>query len=197
MSPSPSRTGALAARLVVLAVALVYQCGWVLLAGHRPDLGHVSRAGLATRLGVPFTAAALALAGAIRAGVLGLGESWRRVGVLLAASAAIFGVGTVVTGTADAQGAVFWSQNANCMRITCALASVPLVLGVWAFRHSFAVSSRWHGACLGTAAGALAATTMRLICPNDGLGHVLLAHGIMMVVGAVAGAVFGERVMRA
>jgi transposase-like protein len=47
------------------------------------------------------------------------------------------------------------------------------------------------------AAGALAATTMGLICPNDGLSHVLLAHGIMMVVGAAVGTVFGGKVMRA
>ena len=40
---------------------------------------------------------------------------------------------------------VFWSQAAHCMRIGCALAALPLALGVWAFRYSFAVSSRWHG----------------------------------------------------
>jgi hypothetical protein len=83
------------------------------------------------------------------------------------------------------------------MAITSALAAVPLALGVWAFRRSFVVSSRWRGACIGTAAGALAAATMSLLCSTDGVGHVLLGHGIMMVVGAAAGAVFGAKVMRA
>jgi hypothetical protein len=180
-----------------MAVALVYQGVWLLLLGHRVDLADASRAGLAIRLGVPFATTALALGGAIRGSVFGLDESSRRLGVLIAASVAVFGVGTAMTAAADTQGALFWSQTLSCMRITCALAMVPLAVAVWAFRHSFVVSSRWHGASVGVAAGALAATTMRLICANDGLGHVLLAHGIMMAVGAAAGAVFGAKVMRA
>ena len=94
-------------------------------------------------------------------------------------------------------GAGYWSHTARCMGITFGLAAVPLVLGVWAFRRSFAVSSGWRGACLGAAAGALAATTMSLICATDGVVHVVFGHGLVILAGAMAGAVFGDRILRA
>jgi hypothetical protein len=109
----------------------------------------------------------------------------------------VFVVGTMMAAPPDAEAYGFWGHTVRCMLVTSVLAAAPLALGVWAFRHSFVASTRWRGAALGTAAGALAAATMSLACANDGVVHVLLGHGVIMLVGAVAGALLGGRVMRA
>jgi hypothetical protein len=198
MPASPSRAqrrsrqaGALAASVVVQVLALV-------LFEHRADIGVASRVGLAFGLGFPLVAFALTMAGATRKGGLGLGESAARLGALVAVSLTVFIVGTLLGAPADTEApARFWSHAATCMAITSALAAAPLALGVWALRGGFVTASAWRGACLGTAAGALAAATMSLLCSTDGAGHVLLGHGLMMGVGAAAGAVLGRKVMRA
>jgi hypothetical protein len=197
LAPSWSRAAVRSARAGALAAAVVYQGLWLALFEHRADVAVEPRVALALGLGVPLAAAAIALGGAMRKGRLGLGESARRLAALVAASVAIFVVGTLLKAPPDAEGARFWSHTAACMAITCALASVPIALGVWAFRRSFVAASRWRGACLGTAAGGLSAATMSVLCSTDGVGHVLLGHGIMMVVGAAAGALFGGKIMRA
>jgi hypothetical protein len=197
LPPSPSRAGVRSARTRALVAALVYEGLWLALVEHRADLGVAPRVELAVGLGIPVVACVLALSGAVRAGGLGLGESARRLAALVGASVAVFVVGTTLLAPVDTEGARFWPHTLQCMGITCALAAVPLALGVWAFRRSFVASSRWRGACLGTAAGALAAATMSVLCSSDGAGHVLLGHGVMVVVGAAAGAVFGGKVMRA
>ncbi|MGH7435139.1 MAG: NrsF family protein, partial [Polyangiaceae bacterium] len=156
-----------------------------------------SRAGLATAMAVPALACAVALAGAVRSGGLGLGAPARRLAALAGLSFTVFVVGTMLVAPGDVIGAGYWGHTARCAGITCALAAAPLALGVWAFRRSFAVSSRWRGACLGAAAGALAATTMSLICAIDGVAHVVLGHGLVILAGAAAGAVFGDRILRA
>jgi hypothetical protein len=197
MPPSPSRAELRSNRVAALVAAVVYEGLWLTLFEHRADLGVASRVSLALGVGIPLGAGALAMAGGIRGGGLGLGESARRLAALVGVSVALFVVGTTVFAPADTEAGRFWGHTLQCMAITSALAAVPLALGVWAFRRSFVVSSRWRGACIGTAAGALAAATMSLLCSTDGVGHVLLGHGIMMVVGAAAGAVFGAKVMRA
>jgi hypothetical protein len=197
MPASPSRAALRSERTIALVVAVVYEGLWLLLVEHRADLGVASRLGLAIGLGVPLGACVLALGAAMRGGGLGLGGSARRLAALAGASVAVFVVGTMMFAPADTEGARFWGHTLQCMAITCGLAAVPLALGVWAFRRSFVASSRWRGACLGAAAGGLAAATMSILCSTDGAAHVLLGHGVMIVVGGLAGAVFGERVMRA
>jgi hypothetical protein len=148
-------------------------------------------------MAVPAAACVVALAGAVRSGGLGLGAPARRLAVLAVASFTVFVSGTMLHSPADVVVAGYWSHTARCTGITFALAAVPLALGVWAFRRSFVVSSRWRGACLGAAAGALAATTMSLICAVDGMAHIVIGHGLVILAGAAAGAAFGDRIMRA
>lgn len=194
---SPTRAGVRSARIGAFGAALASQVIGLAVVRHGTDLGITSRAGLAAAFAIPLVATVVALAGAIRRGGLGLGESTRRLGALVGGSVAVFVAGTLLCAPVDTDGPRLWSHAAQCMAITCALAAVPIALGVWAFRRSFAVSSRWRGALVGTAAGGLAATTMSVLCATGGVVHVLFGHGIMLCVGALAGAVFGGKVMRA
>jgi hypothetical protein len=194
---SPTRAGLRTARGGALVFAFVYEALWLSLFPHHGEVGAASRAGLGIAMAIPAVACAVALAGAVRSGGLGLGAPVRRLAVLALASLTVFVVGTMLNSPADVVVAGYWSHTARCMGITCALAAVPLALGVWAFRRAFVVSSRWRGACLGAAAGALAASTMSLICAVDGMAHVVVGHGLVILVGAAAGAAFGEKIMRA
>lgn len=194
---SPTRSAMRTARGGALVFAFVYEALWLALFPHHGEVGAASRAGVGIALAVPAVACALALVGAVRSGGLGLGAPARRLAVLALASLTVFVVGTMLNSPADVVVAGYWSHTARCMGITCGLAAGPIALGVWAFRRSFVVSSRWRGACLGAAAGALAATTMSLICAVDGVVHVVVGHGLVLLVGAAAGAAFGDRIMRA
>jgi hypothetical protein len=195
--PSPTRAGIRAARAGALVFAFVYEALWFALFPQHGEPGAATRAGLAVAIAIPALACAVALAGAVRSGGLGLGPPERRLAALAGLSLAVFVVGTMLVAPGDVIVAGYWSHTARCAGITCALAAAPLALGVWAFRRSFVVSSRWRGVCLGAAAGALAATTMSLICAVDGMVHVVLGHGLVILLGAAAGAVFGDRIMRA
>ncbi len=194
---SPTRGAMRTARSGALVFAFVYEALWLALFPHHGEAGAASRAGLGLAMAVPALACGVALVGALRSGGLGLGAPARRLAVLAVASLTVFVVGTMLNSPADVVVAGYWSHTGRCMVITCALAAVPLALGVWAFRRSFVVSSRWRGACLGAAAGALAATTMSLICAVDGMVHVVVGHGLVILVGAAAGAAFGDKIMRA
>jgi hypothetical protein len=197
MPPSPSRGRVRALRAGALAAALVCEALWVSTWEHRVDLASAPRVGLALGLGIPLVAGAVALGAAARRGGLGLGESSRRLAAFVAASITVFVAGTMMFAPPDTEAAGFWSHAVRCMAVTAVLAAAPLALGVWAFRHAFVASTRWRGAGIGTAAGALAAATMSVVCSSDGVVHVLVGHGLMMVVGAAAGALLGGRVMRA
>jgi hypothetical protein len=197
MAASPPRSRVQAVRAGALAAAFLFEGLWLVLVEHRPDLSSLSRLALGVGLGIPLLAGAVALGAAVRRGGLGLGESARRLAGLVGAAIAVFVVGTTMAAPADTEASGFWSHTVRCMLVTAVLAAAPLALGVWAFRHSFVASTRWRGAALGTAAGALAAATMSLGCSSDGVVHVLLGHGVVLLAGAVAGALLGGKVMRA
>lgn len=197
MAPSPPRSRVQAVRAGALAAAFLAEGAWLLLVEHRPDLPALSRLGLALGLGIPLLAGAVALGAAARRGGLGLGESARRMAGLVGAAIAVFVVGTTMAAPPDTEVDGFWGHTVRCMLVTAVLAAAPLALGVWAFRHSFVASTRWRGAALGTAAGALAAATMSVACASAGVVHVLLGHGVILLAGAVAGALLGGKVMRA
>jgi len=190
-APSAARARVRWLRGSAVVMALLSEVGWLALVEHRPDLEAVSPAGLLLGIGVPLLAAAVALAAAMRPGALGLGESVARQLGLIGLSFAVFVVGTLLASPADTEGP-FWGHALRCMGVTAVLAAAPLALGVRSLRHAFAAASTWRSLGLGVAAGALASATMSLACSTDGVLHVLVAHGAMMLVGGAAGAAFGR-----
>jgi hypothetical protein len=67
-------------------------------------------------------------------------------------------------------------------------------MAAFAFRRAFVAASTLRSAVLGVACGALAASTMSIVCPHEGALHVLLGHGTMMVVGGILGALVGRHI---
>jgi hypothetical protein len=187
-APSASRAHVREIRIGAIVAALLSQAVMILIE-RRADLATSSALTLVLGLGVPLVAAALALAAAVRPGGLGLGESTGRLMVLVGASVAVFAVGTLFAAPHDSE--AFWGHTLRCMGVTAALAAVPLAVGVGSFRHAFVTATRWRSAALGVAAGALAAATMTIVCSTDGVLHVLVGHGAMMLVGGAIGAALG------
>jgi hypothetical protein len=164
--PSPARHRVLHRRLAAIALIALCELGLLALLGTRADLAGVPGSYLLLSAGVPLFAAALALAAGERRATLAL--------VLL--------LGAYFAGQLGA-GAIDWPQRfaawrwLRCSGLSALLASAPLVIMVVVFRHAFPTQSRRRSALLGAVCGALAASTLRLHCPNDLLLHVLIAHG--------------------
>jgi hypothetical protein len=191
-APSASRAHVRGIRVMAIAIAVLSEAAWLVLVEHRNDLGALSPSGVLLGVGVPFAAAAVALAAAARRGPLGLGEPASRLAALLGLSVTVFVVGSLFATPQEYDAGPFWPHTLRCMAVTAALAAAPLALGVWSFRHAFVTATTWRSTGLGVAAGALAAATMSLACSTDSVLHVIVGHGAMMLVGGAVGAALGR-----
>ena len=54
----------------------------------------------------------------------------------------------------------------------------------------------WRTAAMGVAAGALSASTMSLACPLTYATHVIVGHGVVMIVTAVIGGLLAPLLAR-
>lgn len=193
---SPTRPRARALRAVALVAALLYDAAWLLFHERRPDLDSTSRWGLALGIAIPLSAAGLALVAAARSGPRGLGAPAVRIAALAMGGPALFAVATLLAAPPDAHDGHFWRHAAGCMAVTAILALGPMALGLWAFRRSFAAAATWRTAAIGVAAGALAAAAMSLACPITTGPHVIVGHGLIMIVAALAGALLAPALAR-
>jgi hypothetical protein len=184
---SPTRSGVQKVRVAALVAALLYEGAWLVFVERRPDLGTASPGALAAGIAIPLCAAALALAAAARKGPIGLGAPAARVAALAVAAPLLFAVATAVTAPTEAGDPLFWRHAVGCMTVTAVLALGPMALALWAFRHAFAVAAGWRTAAMGVAVGALSASTMSLACPHTYAAHVIVGHGVVMIVTAVVG----------
>jgi hypothetical protein len=197
MPASPPRSRVEAARAVALAAALLFEASWLVAIERRPDLGSLSPGRLAVGLLVPFGAAAIALWAAARRGLRGLGEPVERLAIAATVAPAFFIVFTLLSAETAFQDGAFWRHSTHCAMTAAFLAAGPLAIGAWALGRAFVAASRWRAAALGMACGALAAATMSLACPIDSALHVLVGHGSMILIGGLAGAIFGRWRVRA
>ncbi|HET7539418.1 MAG TPA: NrsF family protein [Polyangiaceae bacterium] len=76
-----------------------------------------------------------------------------------------------------------------CFDITVAWTAVPLLCAALTLPGAFASGVRIKSALVGAAAGLFAGTTMNLHCPNVAPLHLLLGHGLPVVVATILGAV--------
>jgi hypothetical protein len=185
--PSPARPRVRAMRFAALGAAIAYDGAWV-LHERRPDLGAESPATVALHLGIPLVAAMLALAAATRKGPRGLGLRAATIAALAIGAPAVFAIATWLAAPGASDGGPFWPRALRCLGATAVLSIGPLGLGLWAFRRAFVAAARWRTAAVGVACGALAAATMSISCSVDSALHVLVGHGTMMAVAALAGA---------
>ena len=193
---SPTRARLRALRTIALAAALIYDVAWLVLHERRADLTSTSPGGLALGIAIPLTVAVLALGAAARSGARGLGIRASRVAALALGGPVLFAAATVLAAPPDTADPLFWRHAAGCMAVTAILALGPMALGLWAFRRSFAAAATWRTAAVGVAAGALAAATMSLACPITTASHVILGHGLVMIVAGLIGALAAPSLAR-
>ena len=194
---SPTRSRVHAARWTALVAAVGLDALWTLTHEHRPDLGTAPAQEIALGLLVPLAAAGLALTAVVQSGPRGLGLPATKLWPLLSTALVIFFLGTLAAAPSSGPDPLFWAHAERCMKATMGFTLVPLVLGLWAFRRSFAAAAVWRTAAIGMAAGALAASVMSVACSLTSAPHVMLGHGLMILVAGLVGALVAPLVARA
>jgi hypothetical protein len=194
-APSPTRARTRGVRVLAIASALLYE---VAVAARL----HMHAAGrppgrLAIGLAAPLAAGAVVLAVGARRGSLGLGPPAARVALATAFGPALFVAASLLMLPAMDEGGQYWPHALACMVTGTALAAGPVALVALAWRRAFASAAAWRTAALGVASGALATTTLSLVCPDVSSWHVVVGHGAAMVLGGLVGAVVARRTARA
>ena len=91
----------------------------------------------------------------------------------------------------------FWLGALVCLDITLAWAAAPLLLAALTLRRAFPTGAGWRSGLVGAALGLLSGAAINLHCPNVNQGHMLLGHGIPIVVAALVGGLVVARWARA
>jgi hypothetical protein len=187
---TPDRTLVRKRRLAALFGSLVWIGLHITVFGVRRDLGELPLAYVGGQILLPFAFAVLALAVALGSGKLGLGM---RVGLVIAlavigpASFALIAAGAPMPAEAP-DGAVGLSGMLLCFDITLACAAVPFLLAMLTLRGAFAAAARIRSALVGAGVGLLAGATINLHCANVAPIHMLLGHGLPVIIATLLGA---------
>lgn len=190
LAPSPARTQVRNRRLAALVGSLAWIAVHVAAFGVRRDLGQLPLAYVVGQILLPFAFAVLALVVALGSGKLGLGMRLALVislAVIGPASFALIAAGAPAPGDVTADAA---SPGATmlCFDLTLAWAAVPLLLAVITLRGAFAAAARWRSALVGAGIGLFAGATINLHCSNVAPIHMLLGHGLPVIIATLAGA---------
>jgi hypothetical protein len=174
--------------------ALTGSAAWLLthlaVYGIRTDFHGLPVLYLAAQILLPFLLAIASLFVALSYGKLGLGS---RIGlisglaVLGPAAFCLIALGAPVP-YAPAPSAASVLGILVCFDITVAWAAIPLLCAAFALPGAFASGVRWRSALVGASIGLFAGTTMNLHCPNVAPLHVLMGHGLPVVVATIVGA---------
>lgn len=196
LEASPARRLVRSRRLAVLIGSITWLLTHLLVYGIRTDFQGLPPLYVAAQIFLPFFLAGGSLCIALAYGKLGLGL---RIGLI--SGLAVLGPLTfclIAFGApapyAAAPGAASRLGILVCFDITVAWAAVPLLGAAFALPGAFASQVRWRSALVGAAVGLFAGATMNLHCPNVAPLHVLLGHGLPVIVATLVGAfVLGYR----
>lgn len=182
-------------------VSLLYCAAMVLFMDLRPDFD-----GLPRNWFILYTVAWLLSFVAIayfalvpRAGQVA--PNWRTAGIAAVVASFAFVIGGLLFGRAapavSAEGAESAAGNLDnglaCLSVGSVSALLPILLGALLLRGRLPVGSQWAGAGLGAAGGSLGGLLLHLHCEFADPIHLGLAHGGVVVLGAIIGAVLLPR----
>jgi hypothetical protein len=175
------------------AAALIGGLSWLgvhlAVYGIRTDLSGLPFTYVAAQIALPVLLATGSLVVALGSGKLGLGLKIGLVSslaVLGPASFCVIALGAPIP-RAPEPGTLI--DTVLCFDITVAWVAVPLLCAAITLRGAFAAGARWRSALVGAGIGLFAGATMNLHCPNVAPAHMLLGHGLAVIVAAVLGAV--------
>ena len=190
LDPSPTR----AERRRRSLIALGFGVAWLVFLLWRLGLrGNIADAGLLAALALWALVSGGGLALALRPNARGLPPSLRVVQIILLALAALYVAGVLVRDATAPHVPIHWGKVLGCLSCAHLLAAGPLVVAAVMLRRSFLSFPAWRGAVVGAACGFGGAIGIHAHCSVETASHVLLAHGLVIVVSAALGAVLGAR----
>jgi hypothetical protein len=188
--PSPTR----AERRRRSLIALGFGVAWVVFLVWRLGLrGNIADGGLLASLALWTLVSGGGLALALRPNARGLPPSLRVVQIILLALAALYVAGVLVRDATAPDVPIHWGNVLGCLSCAHLLAAGPLVVAALMLRRSFLSFPAWRGAVVGAACGFGGAIGIHAHCSVETASHVLVAHGLVIVISAALGAVLGAR----
>jgi hypothetical protein len=185
-APSPTRGRIRGMRAIAWASALLYEVALAAqLHTHAAGRSHDT---LMVGLAAPLAAGGIVLAVGTRRGPLGLGPPASRVALATLVGPTLFVAASLFLLPADVDDGHYWGHALACVVTGACLAAGPVALIALAWRHAFPAAARWRTAALGVACGAMATTTLSLVCPVTSAWHVAVGHGAAMMLGGLVGA---------
>jgi hypothetical protein len=189
-APSPTR----AERRRRTRVAAGFGVAWLVFVVWRLGLrANIADAGLLASLGVWALVSAGGLALLLRPNARGLPPSLRVVQIVLLALAALYVAGVLARAAAAPEVPIHWTNALGCLSCAHLLAAGPFVVAALLFRRTFLSFPAWRGAVVGAACGLGGAIGIHAHCAVETAAHVLVAHGLVIVIAAALGAALGAR----
>lgn len=190
LDPSPARNTVRKRRLAAFAGSAAWLLTHLAVYGVRSDFHELPALYIAAQILLPFLAAVASLFAALSNGKWGLGSKLGLVsGLALLGPLAfcLIALGAPVPRTPGADASSLLGLLV-CFDITVAWTAVPLLCAALTLSGAFATLVRWRSALVGAALGLFAGATMNLHCPNVAPLHVLLGHGLPVLIATLLGA---------
>lgn len=178
---------------IAAAVTGIWSVGFSLILGLRADIKKPVIAGQMIAWAVA-TVAALWVGSVTR--VEGFPPSKRLIGAALLAVSAVFW-GLALLQSPGVEAALSLQSIVGCAMTGLVAAAPPSLAFAVVLHRGFLTNSTLHGALVGAACGLLGAVGVHSHCPVVTPSHVAVAHGIVLVFGAIAGAALGRWLGRA
>jgi hypothetical protein len=198
-APSASRTRTQRRRIAALGISIGWLCTHLAVYGIRQDFTRLPAEYVALQIVLPALLGAASLLLAVAPGKLGLGLALSVVAALAVLGPLSFWLcaGLLNTPYPALDNARFWLGALVCLDITLAWAAAPLLLAALTLRRAFPTGAGWRSGLVGAALGLFSGAAINLHCPNVNQGHMLLGHGIPIVVAALVGGLVVSRWARA
>jgi hypothetical protein len=188
LAQAPTRQVVQGRRVAALVGGLSWLGVHLAVYGIRTDMKELPFMYVAAQIVLPVLLATGSLVVALGSGKLGLGLKIGLVSTLAIlgpASFCVIALGAPVPYVGDPGTFV---DTVLCFDITVAWVAVPLLCAAITLRGAFAAGARWRSALVGAGIGLFAGATMNLHCPNVSPTHMLLGHGLAIVIAATLGA---------
>lgn len=185
---APTRATRRAHFAAALIVTLVSTTFVVRYWGFRPDIASVY---VVLPLALWIAAVGFSLISLLKPDARGLVRNIRVIWAIVLGLPLLFAVSA---GWADKSGEPFpfvWDTAFPCVKWAGIAGIGPIVAAILLFRRSFISAPVWRGAAAGAAVGLSAGLTVHSVCPHTDPTHVLVTHGLPILIGALLGAGLG------
>jgi len=195
---APTRAAVQRRQWIALGVVGAWAVAQIGALGIRFDLGRLSSAYVALTLLLPLGIGVAGLVAALWPGRSGLGVE-RSLLLPLVILGPLSVIGTALLLPEPYAGGIAGNGLSifMCGNLAFGWSAVPLLAAALALRGAFAAGAVWRSALIGTACGLGAAVAAQLRCPVTGAAHIVLAHGGVVIIAALLGALLLPRATQA